>query len=497
MPVVDAIRRLVTSTGAQAKEVITAVPGPTVIVKKVILQTQPGANVDAAVLAEASHLIPDSLDNVNLDYQVIDWIEAGNKMEVLVVAVKKDIINSYTETIRGAGLDPVVVDVDYFALENMFELNYDPPAEGRPVALVNIGARYSSINILKDGRSTFTGDVPVGGAEFTDALVRQLGVSPEEAEQLKLGKPAGRMRSGHGRADHRLGDRVHRRGDPARAQLLLDGRHRRAARRGPPVGWDRPHAGTHQHAQAAARLSGRDRGALPQGRRRRPGRPLADRRVRPVAGGGDRTGDAPSGGQMIRINLLPVEEAQAAAGRRNELFRTAFVALSFALIMTVAHVAQWVSLTRASGEVERLTKELLSIQGSYASVQKVEAQKRELREKLKVISELEAKRIGPVRVLEDLSAATPDKLWITEFAETGGQVKISGLGVDEQTVADFMRRLGTSPFFQGVDLEETSLVDQDGIKHKKFVLKGAVNYLGAGTAAASAKNPGAGQEAKP
>ena len=82
----------------------------------------------------------------------------------------------------------------------------------------------------------------------------------------------------------------------------------------------------------------------------------ADRRVRPVAGGGDRTGDAPSGGQMIRINLLPVEEAQAAAGRRNELFRTAFVALSFALIITVAHVAQWVSLTRASGEVERLTK---------------------------------------------------------------------------------------------------------------------------------------------
>ena len=103
----------------------------------------------------------------------------------------------------------------------------------------------------------------------------------------------------------------------------------------------------------------------------------------------------------------------------------------------------------------------------------------------------------PVRVLEDLSMATPDKLWITEFAETGGNVKISGLGVDEQTVADFMRRLGTSPFFRGVDLEETSLVDQDGIKHKKFVLKGAVNYLGAGTAAASAKNPGAGQEAKP
>src|SRR5207249_4235701 len=85
----------------------------------------------AAVLAEAGHLIPDSLDNVNLDYQVIDLIEAGNKMEVLVVAVKKEIINSYTNAIRAADLEPVVVDVDYFALENMFELNYDPPG-GHP-----------------------------------------------------------------------------------------------------------------------------------------------------------------------------------------------------------------------------------------------------------------------------------------------------------------------------------------------------------------------------
>ena len=151
-------------------------------------------------------------------------------MEVLVVAVKRDIINSYTDAIRAAGLDPVVVDVDYFALENMFELNYDA-AEGSSVALVNIGARYSSINILKDGRSTFTGDVPVGGAEFTDALVRQLGVSPADADALKRGRGAANIDAGRRGAGPRLGHRVHRRGDPARAQLLLDGGHRRAARR--------------------------------------------------------------------------------------------------------------------------------------------------------------------------------------------------------------------------------------------------------------------------
>src|SRR5207245_2189246 len=99
-PVVEAVRAVIARRGVQARQVITAVPGPAVMVKKVVLQAQTGAAIESAVLAEAGHLIPDSLDNVNLDYQVIDWIESGNKMEVLVVAVKKDIINSYTNAIR-------------------------------------------------------------------------------------------------------------------------------------------------------------------------------------------------------------------------------------------------------------------------------------------------------------------------------------------------------------------------------------------------------------
>jgi len=186
-PVVEAIRKLTAANRTRATQVITAVPGPAVIVKKVVLDAQAATAVEGAVLAEAGHLIPDSLENVNLDYQVVDWLEDGQKMEVLVVAVKKEIINSYTDTIRVAGLEPVLVDVDYFALENMFESNYDTSDE-HPVALVNVGARYSSINIIKGGRSTFTGDVPVGGVEYTDALARQLSVSPEQANTLARGR---------------------------------------------------------------------------------------------------------------------------------------------------------------------------------------------------------------------------------------------------------------------------------------------------------------------
>jgi type IV pilus assembly protein PilM len=184
--VASAIRSLCDAVGCKAKEVVSAVPGPAVIIKKIQLPNQPPADLENSVLFEAGNFIPESLENVNLDYQVLDYLEKENQVEVLLVAVKKEIINSYTTTIRLAGLEPVVIDVDYFALENMFELNYSPPAN-EVVALVNVGARYTCINILRGTRSTFTGDVPVGGKEFNDALTRNLGVSMAEAENIKLG----------------------------------------------------------------------------------------------------------------------------------------------------------------------------------------------------------------------------------------------------------------------------------------------------------------------
>jgi type IV pilus assembly protein PilM len=184
--VAGVIRGLLRKTGASANEAITAVPGPAVIIKKLQLPTQAPNELENSVLFEAGNFIPESLENVNLDYMVTDVLEKERQFEVLLVAVKRDIINSYTNTLQIAGLEPAVVDVDYFALENMYELNY-PPSENQVVALVNIGARYSCMNILRGGRSTFTGDVPVGGKEFNDALVRNLGVSPADAETIKLG----------------------------------------------------------------------------------------------------------------------------------------------------------------------------------------------------------------------------------------------------------------------------------------------------------------------
>lgn len=190
--VADAMRAARDSRGMRARKVITAVPGPAVIIKRVTLPTQSARELENTILFEAGNFIPEDLENVNLDYQITDYLDDGKRMEVLLAAAKKEIVASYSEAIRSAGLTPAVVDVDYFALENMFEINYEPVPD-RAIALVNIGARYSSINILKGGRSTFTGDVPVGGRDITEALIRDLNLSVEDAEAVKAGRPDGKV----------------------------------------------------------------------------------------------------------------------------------------------------------------------------------------------------------------------------------------------------------------------------------------------------------------
>jgi type IV pilus assembly protein PilM len=187
----DVIRRLVDNLKVSSRQVITAVPGPAVIIKKAHLELRPGEDLETLLMIEAQNFIPESLENVNLDYQVLRHEDA--EAEILLVAVRKDILDGFTGAIRQAGLEPSIVDVDYFALENMFLLNYGSPAadQNRTVALVNIGARYSSINIMNNGSSTTTGDVQAGGGAITDDLVSSLGISYAEAERLQTGDDLG------------------------------------------------------------------------------------------------------------------------------------------------------------------------------------------------------------------------------------------------------------------------------------------------------------------
>jgi type IV pilus assembly protein PilM len=142
--------------------------------------------LDEQIRFEAEQYIPFDIEDVSLDFQILAPSEEDNMMDVLIVAVKKDKINEYVTAVKDAGLNPMIVDVDAFALENMYELNYDVTEEESPnVALVNIGASMININILKGGVSVFTRDSSIGGNLITEALQREFTISYANAEKLK------------------------------------------------------------------------------------------------------------------------------------------------------------------------------------------------------------------------------------------------------------------------------------------------------------------------
>lgn len=195
---------------------------------------------------------------------------------------------------------------------------------------------------------------------------------------------------------------------------------------------------------------------------------------------------------MIRINLLPQEDAQRVAGKRQEMAVGGLVVVAAFGLLVLAHVWQEGRVGATRGALAVVDKKLEAIQGPFSEISKIEQQKQELREKLQVIGELESRTAGPVRMLADLSTATPDRLWLTELQQTGPQVKVTGFGVDEQTVAEFLQRLAQSPYFKGVDLQETSQDEESGGKQKKFVIAGTVSYLTSGAQGASAPGQPAG-----
>jgi type IV pilus assembly protein PilM len=178
----------------KTRAVATAVSGHSVIVKRVSLPVMTDEELYDRIQSEASQHIPFDISDVNLDYQLLD--SAESQMDVLLVAVKKDKILNHTNVLAQAGKTPTVVDIDAFALQNCYEVNYDPDPT-QTVALLNIGASVMNINIVRGGAPLFTRDVSVGGNQYTDALQKELDLSYEDAERLKKGEAVAGVNEEH------------------------------------------------------------------------------------------------------------------------------------------------------------------------------------------------------------------------------------------------------------------------------------------------------------
>src|SRR6476619_5225898 len=186
----SAISKLFTDHEIKAKNVATAVSGHSVIVKKISLPSMSDQELAETIQKEAAQHIPFDLADVNLDYQILSEDAGSPQMDVLLVAVKKDKILNYTNVLSMAGKTPAIVDIDALALQNCYEYNYEP-APGQVVALLNLGASVMNINIVKGTTPLFPRDVSVGGHQYTDSLQKELDLSFEDAESLKLGNKIG------------------------------------------------------------------------------------------------------------------------------------------------------------------------------------------------------------------------------------------------------------------------------------------------------------------
>ena len=188
-PIIDAINRVCEVARIKTNEVAVALSGHSVIVKRVSIPSMSNEELAESIHWEAEQYIPFDIDDVHIDYQVLGDSSDGESMEVLLVAVKKDKVNDYTSVISQAGCIPVVVDVDVFAVQNAFEVNYGLNTN-QTTALVNVGAAVTNVSVLSGGNSRFWRDLSIGGNNYTEAIQREMGVSFEVAEDTKRGRAA-------------------------------------------------------------------------------------------------------------------------------------------------------------------------------------------------------------------------------------------------------------------------------------------------------------------
>ncbi|MCD6430675.1 MAG: type IV pilus assembly protein PilM [Deltaproteobacteria bacterium] len=187
--IINAIINLTANLKIKKKRICTSISGHSVIIKQITLPLMDENTIEQSIHQEATQHIPYDINDVNLDFQILGPNQANSEnMDVILVAVKKETINDYLLLVEEAGFIPVVVDVDTFALENSYEYNYEKEGD-KIVALVDIGANLTCINILNEGVTCFSRNITSGSRLVTEQLQKKFSLNYENAELLKLGCP--------------------------------------------------------------------------------------------------------------------------------------------------------------------------------------------------------------------------------------------------------------------------------------------------------------------
>jgi type IV pilus assembly protein PilM len=181
--VVETVQNLFEQAGVKERRVVTAISGRGVIVKKITMDRMSSADAREAIVWEAERHVPYDINDVSVDFEILDTDLGPKQMQVLLVAAKRDTVSAHAELIREAGLEPAVVDVAAFAVQNAVERNYDLSADDF-VALVNVGSELTNLNVVHAGTPSFTQDLPSGTGRMVEEIQKRTGLSREEAGTL-------------------------------------------------------------------------------------------------------------------------------------------------------------------------------------------------------------------------------------------------------------------------------------------------------------------------
>lgn len=188
--VVEALNKIFSDNKIKQRDVALSISGQAVIIRKITVPMMTSAELDEQIQWEAEQHIPFDIKDVHVDYEVLRRRPDAGQMDLLLVAAKRDEINDYANIARTARLRPIVVDIEAFTVQNVFEINRGIPQD-MTFAIINVGASLASINIVSKGASAFTRDIANGGNYVTEQIQRQLGVPFEQAEEYKCNSAAG------------------------------------------------------------------------------------------------------------------------------------------------------------------------------------------------------------------------------------------------------------------------------------------------------------------
>ena len=179
----DTVQGLFQEIGIKGAEVVTAIGGHDVIIKKIEMDRMKESDAREVIRWEAEQHVPFDIKSVELDFQILNPHDEGLQMEVLLVAAKRELVDNKVGLLQDAGINPVIIDVDAFALHNAFQHNYPDSMQGI-IALVNVGHETTNVNILENGVPILTRDIPFGSRRIREDLQRERGLTAEQAEDV-------------------------------------------------------------------------------------------------------------------------------------------------------------------------------------------------------------------------------------------------------------------------------------------------------------------------